>query len=451
MSERFSRVRVEGVDWPAALPVVHLFQSFRMAIQPAKLLLGLLLVVLVYLGGRGLDFAFGPQVQPGDFAGYVSESWPSLGPWARHLPGSEGPSGIFETALTLETAAIESLVQSVLGVAPNEATAALPGSGLEAGAWAGAAMLAAVPGWLATHHPGFLALLALGKLLVVGLIGGAICRLAALEACRSLRGSLGQGLRFAGGKYVWLVLAPVLPLLVAGLIGLLLAGLGALLMNFPVADVVGAVLTGPLMFGGLVIALILIGLALGAHLLYPAVAVEGTDAFDAVSRAYNYVLGRPWRYLAYALVALVYGAVTYLFVAVVVFLTLYLTRLALGLWVVADLAGGEGRLEAILPVPQFGELIQPIDWAALSGHPSASIAAWIAGVWVRLVVALLPAFAVGYYFSAHTWIYLLLRRAADGTEFDDMYLEADEASEQTTETDLSPEAAEPAEERGDDI
>jgi hypothetical protein len=51
------------------------------------------------------------------------------------------------------------------------------------------------------------------------------------------------------------------------------------------------------------------------------------------------------------------------------------------------------------------------------------VAAWIGGVWLKLLIALLPAFTVSYYFCAYTWMYLLLRRAADGTEFDDLYLD----------------------------
>lgn len=61
MPEQPRPVRVDQIDWVAMLPWIRLFRSFRMAIQPSKLLTSLLLVVLVYLGGRTLDAMWGPS------------------------------------------------------------------------------------------------------------------------------------------------------------------------------------------------------------------------------------------------------------------------------------------------------------------------------------------------------------------------------------------------------
>ena len=75
-----------------------------------------------------------------------------------------------------------------------------------------------------------------------------------------------------------------------------------------------------------------------------------------------------------------------------------------------------------MPQPQAGKLTDfwP-QFAALS--TSGRIAASLVLVWVWLFIGLLAAFAVSFYFSAHTWIYLLLRHSADGTEFDDVFVE----------------------------
>ena len=59
-------------------------------------------------------------------------------------------------------------------------------------------------------------------------------------------------------------------------------------------------------------------------------AIEGPDAFDAVSRSYSYVFNRPWRWLFYNVVAIVYGAITYLFLGTLVFLTLWMTHRFIG-------------------------------------------------------------------------------------------------------------------------
>ena len=61
------------------------------------------------------------------------------------------------------------------------------------------------------------------------------------------------------------------------------------------------------------------------------------------------------------------------------------------------------------PLPQWGQLDQ-----------SGQIAGAMVLVWVKLLVFLLPAYAFSYYFCAQTWIYLLLRRAADRIGLDYM-------------------------------
>jgi hypothetical protein len=427
MDERTTRVQMEGIDWPAVLPVVHLFQSFRMAIQPAKLVLSLLLVVVVVLGGRGLDLAWGPAVEPGAVQAYLQQAWPgyaSSGAGAFYALPMEAPGGIFDTAMTLEVAAFERMIDAAMNLNFG-VRALLAGEGHGQGAMGALiVMVAVVPSWLAVQHPLFATIFAIFLLLAVALIGGAVSRLAALEACRDQRGSVLEGLRFAGQRYPWLVLAPVLPLLVAGVFGLMLAIGGAALFNLPALDVIGSLLFGLFLIGGLVITLILLGWVVGVHLLYPSIGVEGTDAFDAISRAFNYILGRPWRYLLYTGAMLVYGAITYLFFGLIIFAALAITHGAVGLWVGggSDVAGNLSRFDAMLPPPQFGQLLPPMQATADRTSGSASVAAWIVMVWARLLVALLPAFAVSYYYSAHTWIYLLLRRAADGTEFDDLYL-----------------------------
>lgn len=424
--DRANRVNVERIDWPSVLPGLHLFQSFRMAIQPAKLVLGLALIVAIVLGGRGLDLIWGNAVQPGEWQQYVSESWPALIPWAEALdpPAANNgqPGAVFDTALRLQTTAFGDLIRAATGINVDASTTALPGGAWWETAWAALIMLAVVPAWLASHHPIFLVVFAIGKLILVALLGGALARLAAVEACRDLRASVNEGLRFAGGRYPWFVMAPLIPLGVVLIVVLLLAVAGGALFNLPVTDVVGALILPLLLIGGFVITLILIGLAVGVHLLYPGIAVEGSDAFDAISRAFNYIFGRPWRYLLYTAVILVYGLITFLFFAALVYLTLAATHWAAGLWAGAEMAG-DRRFDAILPMPAFNELLRPAAWWGGRGTGSAGVAAWIASVWIKLLVGLLPAYLISYYFSAHTWLYLLLRRAADGTEFDDLYLE----------------------------
>ena len=87
---------------------------------------------------------------------------------------------------------------------------------------------------------------------------------------------------------------------------------------------VGPVLIGLVFFAFLgvafVLMLLLLGILGGFNLLYPTIAVEGADAFDAMSRSFAYVYARPWRLLFYTVTALVYGVVTFLFVSFAVYL-----------------------------------------------------------------------------------------------------------------------------------
>src|SRR5699024_1690744 len=158
-------------------------------------------------------------------------------------------------------------------------------------------------------------------------------------------------LHFTCRRYLWFVLTPLLPLIIAFVIGLFLAGAGGILFNFPIGDVIGAALFGLMLIGGFIITVLLIATATRINLFYPALAVEGSDAFDVISRVFNYALGRPWRYLFYTAVMIVYGAITYLFVGLVIFLILTITRSFVGWWDINSLQAGVTRFDAILPAP----------------------------------------------------------------------------------------------------
>src|SRR3954470_15575018 len=47
--------RVSGIKWRETFPFTHIFRSFRIAIHPSKLALGLLALIFLYVGGRVLD------------------------------------------------------------------------------------------------------------------------------------------------------------------------------------------------------------------------------------------------------------------------------------------------------------------------------------------------------------------------------------------------------------
>jgi len=103
---------------------------------------------------------------------------------------------------------------------------------------------------------------------------------------------------------------------------------------FGAVPFVGPVILGLVFFVFLgvsfVLMLLLLGILGGFNLLYPTIAVEGADSFDAMSRSFAYVYARPWRLLIYTVISLIYGVVTFLFVSFAVFLILFLTHTFVG-------------------------------------------------------------------------------------------------------------------------
>ncbi len=336
------------------------------------------------------------------------------------------PAGVFDALIEIEAAALDRLIMAASGLrfgfdqllsraGPDRAT--VSGAVYE--------LMVTIPGWLWRAHCGFAVLFGAWALAVWSLLGGTLARMAALHATRDRRITPLAAGRFVAARWGWFVLTPLLPCVIAGLVGLAMALGGMVFFNMSVTSPIGGALLFLALFGGAIIAFLLLLQAAGMHLYFPALAVEGTDTFDAISRAFGYVVGRPWRWLLYNAAALVYGAITLMFVELVVFLTLWSTHRFVGVWAVRDAGqGGETLFETVFPGPQYGVPGPEGAWDQLNMFSSAGAA--LVGLWVCLVSALVTSFAVSFYFSANTWVYLLLRRAADGAEFDDVFEDEDD-------------------------
>ena len=129
-------------------------------------------------------------------------------------------------------------------------------------------------------------------------------------------------MNFSVGKLLSFASAPVIPIVIVVVIGLLLA-VASLIGNLPL---IGPITVGALfvvaLVAGFVMTLVLLGTAGGFNLMYPTISVEGSDSFDAISRSISYVYAQPWRMLFYTGVAVVYGAITYMFVHVFIWMML---------------------------------------------------------------------------------------------------------------------------------
>jgi hypothetical protein len=545
-------VTLHGVQWESALEFVHLFRGFRLAIHPAKLVMALLAIVLIYAAGRTFDLVWGHQVYADEMMHFVSDSpetyralrvtnlnerdvffrgrpsevyaeqkaayqrefaaavetahrrrlaaeaaqsradpsvhlaVPAPAPADAEQEARKAAAdallqkmeqlnairgkGIFETFFTYEVDQFDRMVDNTLAfarLAPAPSPVGMPGRPAAGGLLARdpeslvgsdtvvgclANMTVTAPRWLfagtapmqwRAEHPettgawlrtlGYRAgyvvsvtALAVFWLLVLALTGASITRLSALELAGVERPPLKDVFLFAARRLGAFVKAPVAPFLILLVIGLAMA-VGGLIGAVPY---VGPILIGLLFFVFLavsfVLMLLLLGILGGFNLLYPTIAVEGADSFDAMSRSFAYVYARPWRLLCYSVIALVYGVITFVFVSFVVYLIFVLTHLFVG-WGM-DLFGahygslsGVPALQTIWPAPRFAHLVMPVNWYAMDWPEW--IGSGLLHLWVYLLVAGLGAYVLSYYFSTHTIIYLLLRRSVDGQNIREVYFE----------------------------
>jgi hypothetical protein len=282
------------------------------------------------------------------------------------------------------------------------------------------------PMWMLTQHPLFFFLFGLMCLVLWSLFGGAISRIAAVHVARDEKLSIRSALMFSGGKFLSFLFAPIIPLIIVVAIGLLIT-VGSALANIPFF---GPVFVGAIFFLALVAAfvmtLVLLGLVGGFNLMFPTVAVEGSDSFDAISRSFSYLYARPWRLAFYTIVSVIYGTACYLFVRLFIFLMLVLAHRFGGLAVVTTSSDSTAPLwSSLWPDPSItGRLSYDIDNISLTF--AQEIGARLIWLWVHFVIAILGAFAVSFYLSASTIIYYLMRREVDATDLDDVYLEQTE-------------------------
>ncbi len=283
--------------------------------------------------------------------------------------------------------------------------------------------------WLIREHWVFAALFLVGSLAILAVFGGAMARIAALEFCRQERISIGQALSFSCSKALSFFSAPLIPILLSVAAGVMIA-LSGLLGSIPfVGDVLLVLLIGITILIGMGIAFLLIGLLAGAGLMYPTIAVEGSDSFDSMGRTFSYIFGRPWHAIFYGLVALIYGAITYLFVRFFLYLGLLATHTTLSWGVVrnSSLYNSDkvhpyaDKLDLFWAPPTFSQLFRGLNWQAFNVW-EAIIAVCI-GIIIFLVAAVAYAYLLSYYFSASTIIYCLLRRKVDATDLDEAYSE----------------------------
>jgi hypothetical protein len=308
-------------------------------------------------------------------------------------------------------------------------------------------------------------LVTLWTLLTWSLFGGAITRIAAVQIARNESVGIVDALRFTAKRFFSYVTAPLFPLafVFVMLVGLSIFGL--LHMIPVVGDVVIDGIFWPVaLLAGLGMAVALVGLV-SWPLMAATVSTEGSDSWEAVSRAYSYIINRPWQCLWYTLVAVAYGGVIVFFVGFMSSLAVYMAKWGVSqtpfiqaanrdpsyLFVYAPTSFGwrELLLEGA-KAPDGREVVAsrstqsavPGGVGGVSRHnridPDAyeaylgtlrwwnKVGAGLVAFWLGLMFLFVLGFGYAYFWSASTIIYLLLRRNMDAAEMDEVYFEEDE-------------------------
>jgi hypothetical protein len=265
----------------------------------------------------------------------------------------------------------------------------------------------------------FLLLCGVWALAVWAFFGGAITRFAAVELAREERLGWGAMIRHARFKWGSYLFAPLSLLVVVLFCAAGMALVGIFLRWDAGLFIIGLFLWPLMLVGGLVMTFLLVWLALGWPLMWATIGSEGEDGFDALSRSQQYLFQRPLHYLFYALVAVLLGWLGWLvvsnFAAAIIAATHWAADWGADTlrWSADDPEAGSRRIELLLSGDAEIGLV---------GVCGAGLILF----WGGCVKMLAVGFLYSYFWTASTCIYLLLRRDADATEMDEVFLEEQE-------------------------
>jgi hypothetical protein len=238
----------------------------------------------------------------------------------------------------------------------------------------------------------YLALTGLWSLVVWALFGGAITRICALALTQDEHLSLLAAVRFSASKWVSYFSSPLLPMFGSLLVVVPLLIVGLLSRSDALLAVV-AVFWPLALLGGLLLAIILLGLLAGFPIMWAAVSVESSDSWDAVSRSYSYVYERPLHMLFYLFLGTVYGILILIVVN-------WFANMSYDLsWLPTSFGMGSEQISH-LPDTFGGPLIK--------------------GLWGGVIGMVKSTFLIAYFWTFAVAAYLLLRRSADATEMDEV-------------------------------
>jgi hypothetical protein len=398
MAER--PVQLYNVQYRRMFPWLHLTRAFWIAADFRKLLLAAAALMLVSLGSLACDqLPFGIASSNEEASARDAQRWPWQ--WSLGYDLWYGGDGLEELRGGLHDPR-----NTLLRIASNWQVVLLPFREFVEPA---ARLFRADATWSQLADA---ATRSIWNLIVWSIFGGAITRIAAVQLARDQQIGIRRALAFSGARFPGYLSAPVMPLfavaifwalcMIGGWIGRLPGGVGEAILG---------ILWGLELLFGFLMAVVLLGVAVGWPLMFATISVEGTDGFDGLSRAYNYVFERPLYLLWQAIVTMLYGSLMIFFVWLMAQLMSHLAiwgvSWGMGYEAVAGLLGSQ---PAEPPTPGLAEVGS----------------AWGAGIargWMRALDLLVVGFVHTFFWSSATIIYFVLRHSIDANDFDEVYVE----------------------------
>lgn len=401
-----SPVPLYDIQYRRMFPWLHLTRAFWIAADIRKLILAGVALMLVSAGSLVFDqLPFGQPHSPEAAAFRDAHRWP----WQQATLGYELPNGDGPSILR---GALSDPRESLVLISTNWQIVLLPFRDFVDRATV-LFRPDAAPAQLADA-----ATRMLWSLIVWSIFGGAISRIAAVQFARDQQIGIRRALLFSGSRFLGYFSAPLMPLVGVAILWALCV-LGGWIGRIPggVGESLLGILWGFELLFGVLIAVVLIGVAAGWPLMFATISVEGTDGFDGLSRAYNYLFERPLYVLWQSVVIMFYGSFMIFFVWLVSQMMTYLAvwgvSWGLGYDATAGLLGGSPEL--VSPFP------------ATAPDAAASWGADIARGWMCVLALVVVGFVHTFFWSSTTIAYFVLRHSVDANDFDEIYI--DEAEE----------------------
>lgn len=273
---------------------------------------------------------------------------------------------------------------------------------------------------LPMHKVTFFAAAGLLTLFIWCFFGGAIARIAALDFAKGKRPQIGEATEFAARKFGSLFWSPLVPLIFAAFFLLCNMALGWVGRIPEVGPVIMGLFFVLAALSSFIAVVLMIGTFFGSAFMWPTIAMEGTDAFDAISRSFNYFFARPVKTLWCWIVACFYGVIAAAIVAALVYVVLALALGSVGFgmgssFTVIGMCFGTGASGTSMPV---GGTCCGAVGASCWDQTAAVLLLRI--VWITAWVLVLG-YIVSFKISACTAVYAVLRREVDGTPMAEVY------------------------------